>query len=124
MVKIHEDGRMEKKKCKVEEEDPASDWNLCHRLSRLKGLSPQVKSFNFELLHRIYLPDQVLKLQNHTDARYELPTILVLCTGLEFIWRNIQEKKATAKLKRKFYTPVWGQVIRICGLQYDCIVLY
>ena len=53
MVKIDEDGRMEKKKCKVEEEDPASDWNLCHRLSRLKGLSPQVKSFNFKLLHRI-----------------------------------------------------------------------
>ena len=138
MVRIDEDGRMEKKKCKVEEEDPASDWNLCHRLSRLKGLSPQVKSFNFKLLHRILPckerlsqllpatrpfcslcpnqpPDsllhsffdcdrnreaslyllhltrvyhQVFKLQILTDATYELPTIPVLCTGLELICRN------------------------------------
>ena len=152
MVRIDEDGRMEKKKCKVEEEDPASDWNLCHHLSRLKGLSPQVKSFNFKLLHRIlpckerlsqllpatrpfcslcpnqppdsllhsffdcdrnreaslyllhltrvYHPgirtDQILKLQIITDASHELPTILVLSTGLELILRNRQAKKATS----------------------------
>ena len=50
---IDEEGRMEKKKCKVEEDDPESDWSLSYRLSRIKGLTPQVKTFNFKLLHRI-----------------------------------------------------------------------
>ena len=54
------------------------------------------------LLHltRVYsphvTPDQVLKLQIKTDALYELPTTLVLCTGLELIWRNRKAKKSTS----------------------------
>ena len=50
-------------------------------------------------LTRVYDPrvshERVLKLQINTDVTYELPTILVLCTGLELIWRNRQEKKPT-----------------------------
>ena len=39
--------------------------------------------------------EKVLKLQIHTDALYELPTMVVLCSGLSLIWRNRQDKKAT-----------------------------
>ena len=143
---------MRQKKCKVEERDTENDWPLSYHLSRLKGLSPQVKSFNFSLLHKILpckerlsqlLPassptcnlcqaqqpdtlqhsffdceknreayryllhltrvndsrvscERVLKLQINTDALYELPTTLLLCTGLHLIWRNRQEKKSTS----------------------------
>ena len=132
----------------VEEKDSENDWQLSYHLSRLKGLSPQVKSFNFRLLHRILpckelfsqllpassptctlcqaqLPDsllhtffdceknreasqyllhltrvydsrvsceRVIKLQINTEVLYEVPTILLLCTGLNLIWRNRQQK--------------------------------
>ena len=39
------------KLCKVEEREPQHDWLLGFYLARLKGLSPEVKSFNFKLLH-------------------------------------------------------------------------
>ena len=39
--------------------------------------------------------DNITKLQIVTDVLYELPTILVLCTGLELIWRNRHDRKST-----------------------------
>ena len=151
MVKIDDEGRMKAKPCKVEEKEPELNWQLSFHLSRMKGLSPQVKSFNFKLLHqllpcrerlsllipttsstcslctaqqtesllhsffecdrnrdagqyllqltRIYdssaTKTSVTKLQITTEALYELPTLLVLCTGLDLIWRNRLEKKST-----------------------------
>ena len=40
--------------------------------------------------------ERVLKLQINTEVLYELPTVLILCTGLHLIWRNRQEKKSTS----------------------------
>ena len=48
---IDDEGRMVPNLCKVEEREPHHDWHLAFHLARLKGLSPQVKSFNFKLLH-------------------------------------------------------------------------
>ena len=39
--------------------------------------------------------DKVLKINISSDQIYELPTTLVLYTGLELIWRKRQEKKST-----------------------------
>ena len=50
---IDEDGRRELVPCKVEERDPAAPWSESYRLSRLKGISPQSKSFNFKLIHTL-----------------------------------------------------------------------
>ena len=53
------------------------------------------------LLHlvRVYdascTPQKALRLNIHTDTLYELPTILMLSTGLEFIWTNRSQKKST-----------------------------
>ena len=48
MLAADEEGRMVPKLSKVEEREPQYDWGLSFHLSRLKGLSPQVKSFNFK----------------------------------------------------------------------------
>lgn len=152
MDRVDEEGRMVNKVSRVEEKHPNVDWQLSHRLSRLRGLTPQVKSFNFKLLNeilpckqrvsqllpassatcnlcsaaqpeslshaffecdknreasnfllhltRVYDPgvshERVLHLQINTDALYEVPTLLVFCTGLELIWKNRQLKKATS----------------------------
>ena len=40
-------------------------------------------------------PEKVIKLQVVSEALYELPTLLVLCSGLELIWSNRLEKKST-----------------------------
>ena len=53
MEKIDDEGRMQSKLCKVEEREPENNWQNSFYLARLKGLSPQVKSFNFKLLHQI-----------------------------------------------------------------------
>ena len=37
----------------------------------------------------------MLKINITADQIYELPTTLVLCTGLDLIWRKRQEKKST-----------------------------
>ena len=151
MEKVDDEGRMKAKLCKVEEKDPGNNWQHSFQLARLKGLSPQIKSFNFKLLHKIlpcrerlsqilpstsptcglcndqksesiihaifdcnrnseaaqYLlqltriydssitPEKVTKLQITSEALYELPTLLVLCSGLELIWRNRLDKKST-----------------------------
>ena len=53
MEKIDDEGRLKAKLCKVEEREPENNWQNSFYLARLKGLSPQVKSFNFKLLHQI-----------------------------------------------------------------------
>ena len=149
---VDEEGRMVPKLCKVEEREPQHDWNLAFHLSRLKGLAPEVKSFNFKLLHlllpckermsqmlpatspncplctteqpetithalfgcaknreagqfllqlsKVYdpslTPEKAVRCQLKTDSLYELPTTLMLYTGLELIWNNRQQKKSTS----------------------------
>ena len=44
-------------KCRVELESPSCDWNNSWRLCRLKGLSGEMTSFLFKLLHQL-LPTQ------------------------------------------------------------------
>ena len=50
---IDDEGRTELIPCKVEERDPAVSWSESYRLSRLKGLSPEDKSFLFKLIHTL-----------------------------------------------------------------------
>ena len=50
---IDQEGRQELIPCKVEERDPAVTWNESYRISRLKGLSPDNKSFLFKLIHTL-----------------------------------------------------------------------
>ena len=49
---IDEEGRTEPIPCKVEERNPGSHWGESYRLSRLKGISPEDKSF----LLNYYIP--------------------------------------------------------------------
>ena len=53
MEKVDDEGRMVSKLCKVEEREPDTNWQLSYYLGRLKGLSPQNKSFNFKMIHQI-----------------------------------------------------------------------
>ena len=145
------EGRMVAKKCKLEDLHPGLNYQLSYHLGRVKGLTPEVKSFNFKLIHMIlpskerisqilpnsspictlcradepesvlhaifnceqnrraagYLLDltriydntitqeKIMKLEIVTDALYELPTMAVLCSGLNLIWRNRKERKVT-----------------------------
>ena len=50
---IDDEGRTELIPCKVEERDPAVSWSESYRLSPLKGLSPEDKSFLFKLIHTL-----------------------------------------------------------------------
>ena len=50
---VDDEGRMVPKKSKAEERDPELDWPLATRVSRLKGLAPEIKSFNFKLVNLI-----------------------------------------------------------------------
>ena len=151
MEKIVDECRMVAKKCKVEEREPESSCHLSYHLARLKGLSPQIKSFNFKmihqilpckerlsqilpnsspncslcrmdqpesLLHAIFLCDsnrdaamylmelikvydnsatqeKMVRLHISCEALYELPTTLIICTGMELIWRNRHDRKST-----------------------------
>ena len=151
------DNIMVTKLCRVEQLHPDNDWQLSFHLSRLKGLSVQIKSFNFKLMHqilpykerlshilrntnpmctictsqepetlihsffqcdknnqagealleltRVYDKDitkeKALLLNINTESLYELPSTLILCTGLEFIWRSRQDKKAATLYKTR-----------------------
>ena len=50
---IDEDGRMELIPCKTEQRNTQFEWSESYRLSRLKGLNPDTKSFLFKLLHQL-----------------------------------------------------------------------
>ena len=50
---LDDEGRSELIPCKVEEREPTAPWMESYRLSKLKGISPTTKSFNFKLLHTL-----------------------------------------------------------------------
>ena len=41
------------KKCRVEQLLPENDWTKSYYFARLRGISNQIKSFNFKMLHKI-----------------------------------------------------------------------
>ena len=47
--------------CRAEVFAPSSDWSLIWRLSRLPGLSSELMSFNFKLLHGLLVTKERLK---------------------------------------------------------------
>ena len=47
------DGQRVQIQCRVEMLNPSNDWSKSFHLSRLKGLSSQIRSFLFKLLHQI-----------------------------------------------------------------------
>ena len=51
--KVDNEGRMVPKKSKVEEREPHLDWQLGTHLSRMKGMSPETKTFNFKLINML-----------------------------------------------------------------------
>ena len=51
MEVVDDEGRMVPRKSKVEERDTDLDWHLSSHISRMKGLTPEIKSFNFKLLN-------------------------------------------------------------------------
>ena len=68
---IYLEGRTELIPCKIEEKYPLITWNECYRLSRLKGLSPETKSFLFKLTH--------LLLPSKERVHHLTPTASPLC---------------------------------------------
>ena len=113
METVDDEGRMVAKLCKVEDRDTGQ---LLPTTSPSCGLCTSQQSESvlhalFEcdknreaaqylvLLVKIYdascTPQKALRLNFHTDALYELPTILMLSTGLEYIWTNRSQKKST-----------------------------
>ena len=53
MERVDDEGRMVAKKCKLEDLHPGLNYQLSYHLGRVKGLTPEVKSFNFKLIHMI-----------------------------------------------------------------------
>jgi hypothetical protein len=53
MREVDQEGRRELIPCKKEVRHPAISWSESYRLSRLKGLSPDSKSFLFKLVHTL-----------------------------------------------------------------------
>ena len=47
-MRKEDDGRMTQKLTRFEEGNPGLDWDHCYSISRLKGLSPDVKTFIFQ----------------------------------------------------------------------------
>ena len=50
---VDQEGRMELTPCRVEEKFPEVCWAESYRISRLTGLSPEIKSFLFKLIHEL-----------------------------------------------------------------------
>ena len=50
---VDQEGRMELIPYKAEEREPVVQWSDSYRISRLKGLSPDSKSFLFKLIHTL-----------------------------------------------------------------------
>ena len=50
---VDQEGRTEIIPCKVEERNPEVFWSESYRISRLKGLSPDSKSFLFRMIHSL-----------------------------------------------------------------------
>ena len=57
MSGVGENGDKEYVQCRVERQNPGTDWNNCWRLARIPGLGPNNVSFLFKLLHQT-LPTQ------------------------------------------------------------------
>ena len=53
MRTIDQEGRMEMIPCKVEEREPDVFWSESFRICRLIGLSPEIKSFLFKMIHTL-----------------------------------------------------------------------
>ena len=86
MEKVDDEGRMVAKLCKVEEREPNTDWQLSYHLGRLKGLSPQVKSFNFKMIHQR---------ENKPDSSCFIPSL----HPLQNPGTRIQNLKSPTKIK-------------------------
>ena len=151
MREIDQDGRRELIPCKIEERNPTIAWNDSYSLCRLKGLSPDTKSFLYKLIHTL-LPskervhhltptssalcwcdsgeqetyehlffhcsknrgageallrcakaydqnltlDKVLRMEIGADETFLLPTVVILATGLEYIWEIRKTTKNTS----------------------------
>ena len=52
--------------CRAELSSPNADWDLCWRMCRLRGLSSDLDSFNFKLLHGLLVTK---KRQHHLNPR-------------------------------------------------------
>ena len=52
--------------CRAELSSPNSDWDLCWRICRLRGLSSELASFNFKLIHGLLVTK---KRQHHLNPR-------------------------------------------------------
>ena len=50
---VDDEGRQEPKKCRVELLYPNNSWHRSYHLSRVRGLSTEIRSFNFKLLHQL-----------------------------------------------------------------------
>ena len=50
---IEGDNMLELVPCKVEEKNPEVQWPMVYRCIRLKGISPDSKSFLFKLVHML-----------------------------------------------------------------------
>ena len=62
--------------CSCELLSPSNDWQLSWKLFRLKGLSSEMMSFNFKLLHRLLpVKDRLHKITPTT------PATCTLCSG-------------------------------------------
>ena len=153
MREVDNEGRRKMIPCKVEERDPTISWTNSYSLCRLKGLSPDSKSFLFKLLHTL-LPskerihhltatsplcwcdsgeqetyshlffkcsknkeageallkcsqaydtsltlEKALRLELEADETFLLPTLILLTTGLEFIWENRKPERQHQSIK-------------------------
>ena len=65
---IDEEGRRELIPCKVEERDPTMLWSETYRVTRLKGLSPDSKSFLFKLIHTLLPSKERIHHLNQTTS--------------------------------------------------------
>ena len=73
MEVVDNEGRMVPKKCRVEQLNPNLEWQKSFYFSGLRGLSTEIRSFCFKLLHQLLLFNELLhKLQPNNPAACSL----------------------------------------------------
>ena len=73
MEEMDEEGRRQLKKCRIEILYPDIDWQKSYQLCRLRGLSTEIRSFCFKLIHQI-LPfrDRTSQLMRNNNSQCQL----------------------------------------------------
>ena len=113
MEEMDEDGRRQLKKCRIEILYPDNDWQKSYQLCRLRGLSTEIRSFCFKLVHQI-LPfkDRTSQLLRNNNSQCQLCNQNITETpihGLFFCSRNNEAAELILAYTRPFDSTITAE---------------